>query len=34
MIRVVVSFIIGIPVPMTAIQILRINLVTDSFPAL
>ncbi|MBP7007339.1 HAD-IC family P-type ATPase [Patescibacteria group bacterium] len=34
MIRVIFSFLVGRPVPMTAIQILWINLVTDSFPAL
>jgi len=34
MIRVMFSFAMVIPVPMSAIQILWINLITDSFPAL
>ncbi|MFA7284949.1 MAG: cation-translocating P-type ATPase, partial [Candidatus Absconditabacterales bacterium] len=34
MIRVVFNFFVGLPVPMTAIQILWINLVTDSLPTL
>jgi Ca2+-transporting ATPase len=34
MIRIIFNFIVWLPLPMTAIQLLRINLITDSVPAI